>query len=167
MGPIDDNITYSAKGRQKKSLNFIFPIKYVIPQKSLKVSHWLSQFMIPVKWLNLFFQTPNLAVHLRRSILPASNFLKEPRTLRTDVSTEMCWDVLQKKTIGFMTLAIFLPNGTVDFHGQLLAKIKYISPIGSYGNLKIWTYRRLFDCWVLVPMVPRSRNFCDDFCLEL
>ncbi len=36
MGPIDDNLTYSAKGRQNKSLNFIFPIKYVIPQKKFK-----------------------------------------------------------------------------------------------------------------------------------
>ncbi len=34
--------TYSAKGSWNKSLNFIFPTKYVIP-KSLKVSHWLSQ----------------------------------------------------------------------------------------------------------------------------
>ena len=27
---------------EKKSVNFIFPIKYVIP-KSLKFSHWLSE----------------------------------------------------------------------------------------------------------------------------
>ena len=30
---------------KKKSLNFIFPIKYVIP-KSLKFSHWLSKLII-------------------------------------------------------------------------------------------------------------------------
>ena len=34
-------IPYSAKGPPNKSLNFIFPTKYVIP-KSLKVSNWLS-----------------------------------------------------------------------------------------------------------------------------
>ncbi len=36
--------SYSAKGPQNKSLNLIFPTKYVIP-KSLKVSHWLSQIL--------------------------------------------------------------------------------------------------------------------------
>ena len=30
---------------EKKSLNFIFPTKYVIP-KSLKFSHWLSEITI-------------------------------------------------------------------------------------------------------------------------
>ena len=29
---------------EEKSLNFIFPTKYVIP-KSLKFSHWLSEFI--------------------------------------------------------------------------------------------------------------------------
>ena len=29
---------------EKKSLNFIFPTKYVIP-KSLKFSHWLSEYI--------------------------------------------------------------------------------------------------------------------------
>ncbi len=33
---------HSAKGPWNKSLNFIFPIKYVTP-KSLKVGHWLSE----------------------------------------------------------------------------------------------------------------------------
>ena len=33
---------YLANGPWNKSLNFIFPTKYVIP-KSLKVSHWLSK----------------------------------------------------------------------------------------------------------------------------
>ena len=36
--------TYLAKGPWNKSLNFIFPTKYVVP-KSLKVSHWLSKEM--------------------------------------------------------------------------------------------------------------------------
>ena len=35
---------------EKKSLNFIFPTKYVIP-KSLKFSHWLSES----KTASLFF----------------------------------------------------------------------------------------------------------------
>ncbi len=35
--------THSANGPRKKSLNFIFPTKYVIP-KSLKFSHWLSEY---------------------------------------------------------------------------------------------------------------------------
>ena len=35
-------ISHSANGPWKKSLNFIFPTKYVIP-KSLKFSHWLSE----------------------------------------------------------------------------------------------------------------------------
>ena len=35
--------THSAKGPWNKSLNFIFPIKYVIP-KSLKVGHSLSEY---------------------------------------------------------------------------------------------------------------------------
>ncbi len=30
---------------EKKSLNFIFPTKYVIP-KSLKFSHWLSEILV-------------------------------------------------------------------------------------------------------------------------
>ncbi len=30
---------------EKKSLNFIFPTKYVIP-KSLKFSHWLSKYIV-------------------------------------------------------------------------------------------------------------------------
>ena len=30
---------------EKKSLNFIFPIKYYVIQKSLKFSHWLSEKM--------------------------------------------------------------------------------------------------------------------------
>ncbi len=38
---IENTIPYSAKGPWNKSLNFIFPTKYVIP-KSLKVGHWLS-----------------------------------------------------------------------------------------------------------------------------
>ncbi len=42
------HIHYSAKGPWKKSLN-CFPTKYVIPQ-SLKVCHWLSQFMISHRW---------------------------------------------------------------------------------------------------------------------
>ena len=33
---------------EKKSLNFIFPTKYVIP-KSLKFSHWLSEKKSKVK----------------------------------------------------------------------------------------------------------------------
>ncbi len=42
--------TYSAKAPWNKSLNFIFPIKYVIP-KSLKVGHWLSQAILqPYAW---------------------------------------------------------------------------------------------------------------------
>ena len=36
---------YSAKGPLNKNLNLIFPTKYVIP-KSLKVSHWLSEFQL-------------------------------------------------------------------------------------------------------------------------
>ncbi len=43
-----DNVslfTYSAKGPWNKSLNSIFPTKYGIP-KSLKVSHWLSEFIL-------------------------------------------------------------------------------------------------------------------------
>ena len=43
-GSFSGFISYSAKGPWNKSLNFIFPIKYVIP-KSLKVSHWLSQIL--------------------------------------------------------------------------------------------------------------------------
>ena len=42
--------TYSAKGSWTKSLNFIFPMKYVIP-KSLKVGHWLSQYIYLHDWL--------------------------------------------------------------------------------------------------------------------
>ena len=37
--------TYLAKGPLNKSFNFIFPTKY-IPAKSLKVSHWLSQYIM-------------------------------------------------------------------------------------------------------------------------
>ena len=37
--------TYSAKGPWDKSLNFIFPTKYSVIPKSLKVSHWLSKQM--------------------------------------------------------------------------------------------------------------------------
>ena len=36
--------THLANGPWKKSLNFIFPTKYVIP-KSLKLSHWLSEYI--------------------------------------------------------------------------------------------------------------------------
>ncbi len=36
-------LTHSAKGPWNKSLNFIFPIEYVIP-KGLKVGHWLSEW---------------------------------------------------------------------------------------------------------------------------
>ncbi len=40
------NMTHSANGPWKKSLNFIFPTKYVI-LKSLKFSHWLSEMKPP------------------------------------------------------------------------------------------------------------------------
>ena len=45
-------ITHLANGPWNKSLNFIFPTKYVIP-KSLKFSHWPSKinFDYPPKWL--------------------------------------------------------------------------------------------------------------------
>ncbi len=45
--------TNSAKGPWNKSLNFIFPMKYVIP-KSLKVGHWLRH-----PW---FFKTKKLSI---------------------------------------------------------------------------------------------------------
>ena len=38
---------------QKKSLNFIFPTKYVIP-KSLKFSHWPSKYINPYYWVDAF-----------------------------------------------------------------------------------------------------------------
>ena len=38
-------LTQPKKGPWNKSLNFIFPTKYVIP-KSLKVSHWLSKLLL-------------------------------------------------------------------------------------------------------------------------
>ena len=50
---------------KKKSLNFIFPTKYVIP-KSLKFSHWTSK---------LFFQ-PKIVGNVREVF-----FLKQPPTL--------------------------------------------------------------------------------------
>ncbi len=37
--------THLANGPRKKSLNFIFPTKYVIP-KSLKFSHWPSKKIV-------------------------------------------------------------------------------------------------------------------------
>ena len=40
---------YSAKGPWNKSINIIFPTKYVIP-KSLKVSHWLCEFQKQPIW---------------------------------------------------------------------------------------------------------------------
>ena len=36
--------SYSAEGPWNKSLNFIFPTRYVM-RKSLKVGHWLSEFL--------------------------------------------------------------------------------------------------------------------------
>ena len=39
---------------EKKSLNFIFPTKYVIP-KSLKFSHWPSKMGSPRFWIGLSF----------------------------------------------------------------------------------------------------------------
>ena len=69
--------TYSAKGPWNKSLNFIFRTKYGIP-KSLKVSHWLSQWNIEVKCdgkshqqidTQNFSQAPTKLIHL--VILPA------------------------------------------------------------------------------------------------
>ncbi len=50
-------------GPWKKCLNFIFPIKYVIP-KSLKVTHWLSQFKYGYE-LGLTTIDPNLLGHPR------------------------------------------------------------------------------------------------------
>ncbi len=38
-------MTHLANGPWKKSLNFIFPTKYVLP-KSLKFSHWPSKMII-------------------------------------------------------------------------------------------------------------------------
>ena len=38
-----DHLLTQPMDPEKKSLNFIFPTKYVIP-KSLKFSHWLSDF---------------------------------------------------------------------------------------------------------------------------
>ena len=40
---------------EKKSLNFIFPTKYVIP-KSLKFSHWLSEKAAFFSFLRFFDQ---------------------------------------------------------------------------------------------------------------
>ncbi len=37
---------------EKKSLNFIFPTKYVIP-KSLKFSHWPSKFQTTTQFLKM------------------------------------------------------------------------------------------------------------------
>ena len=47
--------TYSAKGSWNKSLNFIFPTKYVIP-KSLKVSHWLSEYIHKQIYIYMYVQ---------------------------------------------------------------------------------------------------------------
>ena len=41
---------------EKKSLNFIFPTKYVIP-KSLKFSHWPSKLVGPIDDLKHMFST--------------------------------------------------------------------------------------------------------------
>ena len=50
---------------KKKSLNFIFPIKYVIP-KSLRFSHWPSKLKDESKFTNAEKNFPNLPSTLSR-----------------------------------------------------------------------------------------------------
>ncbi len=54
--------TDSAKGSWNKSLNFIFPTKYVIP-KSLKVSHWLSEYINKQIIIYIYMYVPCNVIH--------------------------------------------------------------------------------------------------------
>ena len=57
---------------EKKSLNFIFPTKYVIP-KSLKFSHWLSEVKKDDNKIDTIkvpkFQTPPESIEAKKSMV--------------------------------------------------------------------------------------------------
>ena len=73
---------HSAKGPWNKSLNFIFPIRYVIP-KSLKVGHWLSEYQKQDHYLDCIFDR-RIEMALQQSLqwfLTPATFCKQAASL--------------------------------------------------------------------------------------
>ncbi len=71
LAPVDEQHLTQPMDPEKRSLNFIFPTKYVIP-KSLKFSHWPSKALYCMLylvswWLLLIFLPANLEIHQPRS----------------------------------------------------------------------------------------------------
>ena len=73
-------LTHLANGAWNKSLNFIFPTKYVIP-KSLKFSHWPSKLICSILWI---FTTNN---RLDRE----GQVLNKPARLKSAKISWYCW----------------------------------------------------------------------------
>ena len=83
---------------EKKSLNFIFPTKYVIP-KSLKFSHWLIEYIYIhcqpqlIYWLENFFQNSERLYQLQLHTRPSTC----PHVLPEDSLSDGKWWVFKKK----------------------------------------------------------------------
>ena len=96
--PLNNHLLTQPMDHEKKSLNFIFPTKYVIP-KSLKFSHWLSEFKVPFFIAHLISSpTPSsLAIFIASVML----FLMRKTSSRRCISKscESCW-AWQPKNVG-------------------------------------------------------------------
>ena len=86
--------SYSAKGPWNKSLNFIFPTKYVFPRKFSQVSHWLSKSFdnhhLDYPWLSHIYQLVDASVSPLSSNTLVLDHCQETPKIRTKRCTKCC-----------------------------------------------------------------------------